>query len=241
MSFMTSIVNALNSVSSWFYQIYQEVYGWVYPFWLAAGLFYQLSNVFSTLAWRFYDFSDWVSDVQSKIGNYLSWGTIWSYILSYVPNLTQLRDWFYTWATNVMGIITGWWSATSVTVHGWITAATQSFNSMLTAWLNFWNNLWPQLTASFNSLKASWDNFWAVTFPTLVNFSWLTTWWNSRQLDDQGLLNSTLKTWFPFYDDLVRLWGDIALFFTNPLQYLWERFTDWFFGGSKNAITRRNL
>ena len=230
MGFMTSIINALNSVSSWFYQIYLEVYGWVYPFWLAAGFFYQLCSLFNTLAWQFYYFSSWVSDVAAKVAEILNWSTIWSYILSYVPNLTQIRDWFYSWWSNVTSVVTSWWSTTQYTVQGWISTAAQPFNAMLTAWNSFWNSLWPQLTGSFNSLKSAWDNFWGVTFPTLVSFSWLTTWWSSRLQDVQGLINSSLKTWFPFYDDLVKLWSSLTAFFTNPVEFIWERFADWFLG-----------
>lgn len=232
MGFMASIINALNSVSDWFYSIYLEINGWVYPFWQAADFFYQLCLLFNTLAWKFYDFSNWVSDIAGKVVNILNWDTIWSYILSYVPNLVAIRDWFYSWWSNVTSVITGWWSATMVEVLGWIAIAVQPFNSLLAAWANFWNSLWPQLTASFNSLKSAWDNFWLVTLPSLVSFSWLTTWWESKLLDVQGLINSTLKTYFPFYDDLVRLWSDIAEFFTNPVGYIWKRFTDWFFGVS---------
>ena len=231
-TFMSWIITSLQGIGNWFWSIHQTVEGWVWPFYLVADFFWQLSLLFYNLASYFTSFSDWVSDVASRVGNYLSWDTIWSYILSYVPNLISLRDWFYSWWSNVTSVITSWWSATSATVHGWITAAIQGLGDIGAGWLNFWNNLWPQLVSGFNSLKSAWDNFWLVTFPNLVSFAWLATWWNSRLLDVQGLLNSTLKTWFPFYDDLVELWSDIALFFTNPLQYLWERFTDWFFGGS---------
>jgi hypothetical protein len=230
MGFMSSIINALNSVGSWFYQIYQEVYGWVYPFWLAAGLFYQLSNLFSTLAWRFYDFSDWVSDVQSKIGNFLSWSTIWSYILSYVPNLVSIRDWFYSWYTNVTGAVTSWWSSMQWTVRGWIDAAVQGLGTMAAAWNNFWNNLWPQLTADFNSLRSDWGNFWRITVPDLVNFSWLETWWQDRTRDIDGLISSGFSTRASLWEGWDIMRDKVVSFFADPVEYIWGRFTEWFLG-----------
>jgi len=230
MGFMSSIISALNSASSWFYQIYLEVYGWVYPFWLAASLFYQLSSVFSSLAWRFYDFSDWVSDVQSRIGNFLSWSTIWSYILSYVPNLLQLKDWFYSWWNNVSSVVTSWWSSTQWTVRGWIDAAVQGLGSVATAWTNFWNNLWPQLVADLGGLKSAWGNFWLVIYPNLVSFDWLGTWWDSRLHDVQELVSSA----FTARDGLWAGWQDlrneVATFVSDPVEYIWGRFTEWFLG-----------
>jgi hypothetical protein len=231
MWFMASIISALNSVSDWFYEIYLDVLGWVWPFWLTASLFYQLSDLFSTLAWRFYDFSGWVSDVQSKIGNVLSWDTIWSYIMSYVPNLVTIRDWFYSWWGNVTSVITSWWSAQSVTVRGWIDAATQPFNNVAAAWSNFWNNLWPQLQSSFRSLQSSWNTFWGVTLPTLVSFTWLETWYASRLKDLQGLIDGAFTVRAGLWDGWQEVRGNVVEFFTNPVGYIWERFIDWFLGG----------
>ncbi len=230
MSFMWLIINALNSVSSWFYEIYLEVNGWVWPFYLAADFFYQLHGLFNTLAWRFYDFSNWVNEVASKISQILNWDNIWSFILSYVPNLTQVRDWFYSWWNNVTSVISTWWSSTQYTVLGWIFVAVQPFNTVLDAWNNFWNYTWPDWSSRFNTLKSAFDNFWSYNFPNLVNFSWLWSWWNGRLTDVQWLMNSTLRAWFPFYNDLAQLWGTIALFFTNPVEFIWQRFVDWFLG-----------
>jgi hypothetical protein len=230
MSFMAWIIDALNDISSWFYEIYLDVYSWVWPFSLTANLFLYLCYLFNNLAWYFNAFSSWVSDVQGKIGNFLSWSTIWSYILSYVPNLTQIRDWFYSWWTNVQSVVASWWSATSVTVQGWINTALQYVNSVATAWNNFWNNLWPQLTISFNSLKSAWDNFWTVTFPTLVSFSWLTTWWSSRLQDVQGLIGSAFTARASLWAGWQEMRDNVVNFFTDPVEFIWERFTDWFLG-----------
>jgi hypothetical protein len=207
-----------------------EAYSWpLVGNWLG-DTFNNLSTFTSRVAGELWDASNWYEEISGKVGDYLSWDTIWSYILSYVPNLEALSGWFYSWWGNVSAVIANWWASMQTAVQGWISAAVQPFNSMLTAWSNFWNSLWPQLLSSFYSLQSSWNNFWLVTFPNLVNFSWLTTWWNSKLLEVNSLIDSTIKSHFPFYDDLIKLWGSIVEFFTSPLQYLWERFTDWFFG-----------
>ncbi|GAI78210.1 unnamed protein product, partial [marine sediment metagenome] len=63
--------------------------------------------------------------------------------------------------------------------------------------------------------------------------SFLNDWWDDRLLDLQGLADSNLKTWFPFYDDLVSLWNDIAEFFINPLDWFKDRIEVWFWGGEE--------
>lgn len=230
MSFMSPIISALNSVSSWFYEIYLDVNGWVWPFWQAAGFFYQISLLFNTLAWQFYYFWGWVDDVATKVAGILSWSTIWSYILSYVPNLTQIRDWFYGWSSNITSVITIWWYATQTTVTEGITAAVQPFNAMLTAWNNFWNSTWPQLTSSFNGLKAAWDNFWRYTLPNIVSFDALEDWWNGRIGALQGLINSAFTTRASLWEGWQEVRTSVLTFFSDPVEYIWDRFTGWFLG-----------
>ncbi len=231
--------NFVSLIRDWFLWATQQLVNaalWAYGVPLLGSGLGDILNNLSTFTSRvggyLCDAAIWVNDIQTKIGNFLSWDIIWSYILSYVPNITSLNSWFSSWWSNVTSVIASWWSATSATVQGWIAIAVSPFNSMLTAWSNFWSSLWPQLTSAFNSLQSAWSNFWLVTFPNLVNFSWLTTWWNSQLLGINALIESRLKEWFPFYDDLARLWGDIAEFVSNPVEYIWHRFTDWFFGGS---------
>ena len=229
-AFMAAIVTALNTVSSLFYSAYVETYYWAWPFNYLATPFYYGSMAFSQLAWRFSDFGAWVNDVSSKIGNYLSWDTIWSYILSYVPNLATIRDWFYNWVTNVNNTVSSWWSATSVTVQGWISAAVQPFNAMLTAWSNFWNSTWPGWVSSFYTLKSAWDNFWQYTLPGLVSFTWLATWWNERLLDVQGLINSAFLARAGFWEGWQDMKNNVVEFFADPLGWLESRFAVWFLG-----------
>ena len=224
----TGIVGALNSVSSWFYSIYLEVNGWVWPFWHAAPFFYQLCLLFNTLAFGFSDFLTLVNYLQSKISQVLSWDYIKSLILGWLPWLVNIGDWFYNWWRNVTSVITSWWGPIWTNVQVWISTALQWLNSTAATFLTFWNNLWPYFQTVFNKVKAEWDNFWKVTVPNLVdNFS-LETWWEGRLKDVNKLINDKVKDWFPFYDDLMKLWKDIALFFTSPLTWLIKKLEDWF-------------
>jgi len=230
MSFMADIIDWLNEATNWFYGLYLDCYNSVWPLTLIARWFYELCLVCNNLAWAFYYFSSWVSEVASKITQVLSWSTIWSYILSYVPNLTQIRDWFYSWVTNVTNTISSWWSATSVTVRGWIDAAIVWLKDAASTFLNFWDNLWPQFVSSFNGLKSAWDNFWKVTLPDLVSFDWLWSWWNSTIDDVQGLINSAFAARQSFWEGWQDMRTSVLKFFEDPLEWLWERFADWFLG-----------
>ena len=222
MSWMNSIVSWLKSNEDYFYDAYSEVYGWVYPFWLLAYPLLYASRGFGWLAYYFSLFNNWLVWAAGEISDILSWASIKSLIRSWLPRLEDTVSWFLDWWNKVQSVVTSWWSATQTTVKGWISTAVQPFNAMLTAWTSFWNSTWPGWVTSFNSLKSSWDNFWAVTFPTMVSFTWLATWWNSRLLDIQGLIDSafTVRTslWAGWQD-----WRDrVAAFFTDPEDWLYK-------------------
>ena len=199
---LTAITDYFYSISSWFYEIYLEVLGWVYPFWLGADLFYKLSEVFVNLAWNFENFFSTFEDIAQRVTELLSWGAIWSYILSYVPNLEAIRDWFYNWWYNVNSVLTSWWSATQYTVRGWIDIATEGLAT----------------------LKVSWSNFSTVTLPTLVSFNWLETWWNNRLGDIQGLISSAFMVRESFWSGWQDWRDKVTEFFTDPDDWLYKAF-----------------
>lgn len=230
MTFMSRIIEALNDVSSFFHKTYLEVYSWVYPFWLAAGFFYQLSLIFNRLAGYFYDFNIWVDSVAVQVAKILSWDTIKGYIKSWLPALEAAVSWFSNAVTNVTSIISNWWSATSVTVQGWISAATQGLAELKVAWDQFTKVTFVNLSNLVNLVKSQWDYFTGTTLPSLVSFSSLTTWWNSRLIDVQGLMDSAFTLRQSYWDGWQDWRDKVAEFFTDPLGWLESKFTDWFLG-----------
>jgi len=60
--------------------------------------------------------------------------------------------------------------------------------------------------------------------------SFVNTWWSGAVLQVQGLINTAFlerDSWWAGWQD----WRDqVAEFFTNPLEFLLNRFTDWFLG-----------
>jgi len=222
MWFMNWIVDRLITISYWFYDLYYDSYYVGWPLDVLSDWFYSLAVTFSELAWDFSDFGTWVNMVAAKITDLLNWTTVWSNIISIIPNLENLRDWFYSWWLNVYGVVADWWTATSWTVQGWIDTAVE--NVML--FLN-------QLEASLVNLRASWDTFWTITWPAMLSdLAGLRTAWGdfiAGILPDLAtwtgvgdLIESALRSWFPFYDDLAALWGDIKAFFTDPEDWLYK-------------------
>ena len=224
------IVEALSDVSAFCYSLYLTTLGWVWPFWYVAEPFYGLSTVFSTLAGASSDFIALVNGIVAQVANVLSWDTIWSYIVSRIPNLEALRDWFYGWWTNVSSVVTSWWSAQGVTVHGWIDAAVQPFTALRADWDMFWTFLWPQLTRSFDSLKSEWGNFWQLTLPGLVSQVDLRSWWQSRLSDVEALLDSAFSARAGLWSGWQEMRENVVKFFGDPVEYIWSRFVDWFLG-----------
>jgi len=156
---MNYIVQRLNDASDFFYDIYIEVYSWVWPFWEAGPLFYQLCLLFNKLAWDFYDFSSWVTATADKLTDILSWSTIRSYIRSWLPDLEDTIDWWYDWLYWVWDSIDDWWDSTSDEVWGWVldvrSWTTTQINTARNSILTTISNLESWTIAEINSVRDS--------------------------------------------------------------------------------------
>jgi len=310
------IVSYCNNASDFFYSIYLEVNGWVFPFWYAATFFYRLCTIFNNIAWNFYHFSQWVDDVAARVAQIVSLDNIYAYFKSYFDKAAAAYNWVYYAWVNVTGIIDSWWYDAQQTVLALInevyTWTLTQLNTTKTTILAVISNLETWTTAEFNTvrewvltliadietitpdlldkvktflLSAISDlSTWATTEFTIVRDWILTLWadieaWSLTQLNNaktailaiitdleawtttefnnikemigaalpwddilaliiswgaipgasvQDLIDSTLRSWFPFYDDLVELWGGIVEFFTDPWQWLYDRAEDLF-------------
>lgn len=224
MWFINEIVDKLNHIAEFFYDLYLTCYFAGAPLSWLANSFYYLAEWFNDLAWLFYSFGLWVDDVATKVLAILNWSVIWSYILSYVPNIEAIRDWFYYWRDRVWQEIADWWAATSQTVIGWIDAAKD------------WAWLWiDYLQSEVNELKARLDTL-VIEFPDITELlawfsNWwsnilgnLDSWWSERLVDVQSLINSA----FIARDDFWRGWQDqrdkVTEFFTDPEDWLYKAF-----------------
>ena len=201
MSFMNWIVSLLAEISDLFASIYREVFYWWPPFNEAAPFFFTLYWAFYDLTYDFAAFRDWVYYTNALVQELGIWGAIKELIRGWLPGLENALAWLGDWVYWVYQTIGDWWLATQDTVKGWILAATEGFSDLVAAWDEFWTIIWPAWAAKLDLLKDEWDDFWVLTFPTLVSFSWLTTWWIERVEDVERLI----KDAFTFREDLVYL------------------------------------
>lgn len=199
--FFTDMAAAMNAV-------YLAVKGWIWPFYLAAPFFLTLSVILSSIAAGFGIVGTWVAWLGGQIALILDLDTITLAFRTWIDAATGAWEWVTNAWQRVTDIVGDWWLVTQTTVEGWIDTAVEGLSD----------------------LKAAWDNFWTVLFPNLVNFDWLAIWWSSRLTDIGNLIDSA----FTLRSGLWEGWQEVATnvvdFITTPLDWLWERFTDWFLG-----------
>jgi hypothetical protein len=202
----STIVEALWAIAQTMWEVYDTTAGWIWPFRLLSGPFYVLHIVFANLALLFGKFLDWVTTLGDQIQHLLSWDSIKKLILGWLPSLDEVVAWFSSWRDKIWGVVESWWEAISTTVLGWIDIVAKALEG----------------------LRVEWDHFWNTTLPWLVSFDWLGQWWAGQLPGIQSLIYSTLKTWFPFYDELASLWGEIKAFFADPLQWVYNKLDEFF-------------
>jgi len=230
MYFINKIVGYLRDASDWFYDIYLEVRGWVWPFYLIADFFYELCYLFYYLAGNFSDFGDWVDDIADQVADILSWSNIRSLIRSWLPDLEDAIEWWDRWWKWVGEEIDDWWRDKKHDVWGWIEEAED--------WLK---GLIGSVETALNTLKAAWDDF-KGKIPTIVEiiqwwrnwlgnvFAALIRWGFATLLDVAGLITTAFierESWWAGWQDFR---DKVVEFFTDPLEFLWTLFADWFLG-----------
>jgi hypothetical protein len=182
--------------------------GWVWPLNAIAPLIIFLATITDGIFGALFDFNLWVRAFIEKVGQFLNWEEIKAKLQDFLDMVANLWDWFEDKLEYVKGTISDWWEATRTTVLAWIATATQGLAGLLVAW----------------------DNFIKVTLPGLIDATWLAEWWKARLIDIDELIKSAFMPWRELLNTLESLKGDIGSFFTNPFDWLLERFTDWFLG-----------
>lgn len=95
-------------------------------------------------------------------------------------------------------------------------------------WTNLWAVTLPMLTNRLDAVDAAWDNFWIQVWPTVVDRSFLLSWWQ----DKMGLIEELIASQFKLAEDLWRGWseirGSVLEFFADPCQWVYDRLDEFF-------------
>lgn len=207
--FINTVLNAIAGffadLGGFFWWMYREtqgdiIWGWTASWWRTIGGF------FDELAFAFILFRDWCLNVADEIATFLDAFEIWDYLSRPIQYAIDAWNWVFEAWTNVWQIVNAWWSTITSTVQGWIDAAIDVVNSII-------NQIQFMV-----DVAASWiGEFVTITLPTLADIFTV-----------ENLIDSTIKTWFPFYDELVSIWNEILEFFADPPQYVYNKLDEFF-------------
>lgn len=228
MWFLDQIVSWLGSARDSLYSAYLEVRGWIWPFHHLSTPLYNIYTAFYYLTIYFSYFNDWVEDTATKLTTILSYANITSYFSYYFDAATNAWTWVVNAVSNVTSIINSWWSSAQYTVLAWIDNAKYWLQTQINS-LNVWVS---NLQASINELLAlipsmseiiAWfSNWWSLILAQIIS------WGGLPAALIQDLINSTLRLWFPFYDELASLWNNIRDFFADPLGWIYNKLEEFF-------------
>lgn len=175
-------------------------FGWTASWWRAIGGF------FDELAFAFILFRNVLMGIADEIATFLTGWDILDLMKGVAEWALDAWNWVSSAWSNVWQIVNAWWGTIITDVLGWIDAAIDVVNSVIAS-IQFMVNV-----------AASWiGQFVATTLPTLATIFTVET-----------LVDSTIRTWFPFYDELVSIWNEILEFFADPPQYVYNKLDEFF-------------
>lgn len=227
---MNAIISSLNSVASFFYELYLEVLSWPYPLWKGSDLFYQLHRRFNSLAWAAVDLREWIDFASDRLEAVLSWGNLRGLIRGWLPGIERVVSWWEGWRSAVWRELEDWWSATRRTAQGWIEAGDQGLRSLIEdarAWLAGLQATADTFLSMLPTLSelGAWFRDWRGQF-----LATLGSWWVGAVRDVQGLIDSAFVSREPFWAGWQDVRGGIFEFVGDPWEWLEEKFAGWFLG-----------
>jgi hypothetical protein len=250
---MYSIISWLGSARDWLLSAYWTVDSWVYPFNKLSTPLYYIWLTFYYLTLLFGDFNNWLVWVQGRIEHMLDIYTVTSYFQTWITNATNAWNWIVNAWNNVTSIINTWWNTSNNPIRLFIEQAISTiqglpdwfmneFTSLKSAWDNFWSYTFPQWMTTLHDLGVSFlafvasigqeilsrlDAFWDETiFPAIKSVKEELSKLSFPSWDDIWSFVFSKLPWLPkafaFFENL---WEDITLFFTYPINWLFDRFS----------------
>lgn len=206
MWFLDQIVEYLAVARDAIYEAWQVVQGWWVPFRYLAPPLWGLYRALDRVVYGFYFFNLWIDNLASQLATIPTFPAIYAYFKTYFDYAVNAWNWIVNAWSNITAIVNNWWLSVQQTVLAWIEQAKQFLMTFI-----------DQLNVWVANLQATWDNFWVNIFPTLL---------------DKLTLNSILATWFKDFEPFWQGWQDwrdkVIEFFTDPLQWIYDRLEEWF-------------
>lgn len=192
--------------------------------------FVELEYIFADIATTFYEVDQAWDDFWDEISEFLDWGEIYQHITGWIPNIEEIRDWFYNWWNNVLTVVYEWWHDITLEVQSWIEQGDAFLHGLIDSvegWLSDLQNEFDTFVAGLPDLTAigEWFSDWWGNI-----LAELDIWWNDRLADIQGLIDSAFANWSPFWEGWIEVKDSVVEFVCDPLEWLWGRFADWFLG-----------
>ncbi len=220
MRFTDRIFSLFWDISDYFYNAYKTASDWIWPFNAIQYPLYALYRAFWSLLDPIAAMGEWLGDMDDRLVGFLDRAGILSLLQTWLTYAEDSWYWIRNSWSNILDVIRAWWTGVAGDVLAWIDqardfAATlvagvmEDLGMLRSSWDNFWTTTWPAMLSDLGMLRSSWESFLSSTLPNLA------TWTGS-----QALIETTLRSWFPFYDELVQFWSGIRDLFSDPEGYL---------------------
>lgn len=229
-AFMDWIRERLAGVFTFFYSIYAETNGWIWPFHLVSLPFYNLYRSFVYITKYWIDFSDWTAAVWTKVEQTWTSEGIVGLIKWWFPSLANIVEWFagrWLWFVSVVG---DWWDSTKLTVLAWIDEARDWILELLAVTEASLAKLWQDLQWFFDHLLTIdeiiqwWKDWLGRVMAALVR------WGFAQMADVTALIISAFLEREDFWSGWQDMRDYVFAFFDDPLEFIWSLFEDWFTG-----------
>ena len=206
MSWMNSIISWLKDIESSFYDAYLEVYYWIYPFWLLAYPLLYISRGFGWLAYYFSFLNNWLVWAADEIDKILSTTDIWSYFKWWFNAAENAWSWVYDAVKNVKAIIESWWSSKYQDILALIEGAKGWSKALI-----------DSVASQLSSLTTRWDSFTSSILPNLADWTGV-----------EELIATATSDLLPLIEGWQEFKEAIVSFFSDPLQWLYNRLDEFF-------------
>lgn len=156
---------------------------------------------------------DWIDDLATWAAQIAAWwedfrqevidafNAVVDFINEGIGNLGNIVS---TWWDN----LSEWWEGIKTTVLDWIDTAVEWVSDRI-----------DDLAHLVDKIGIWWENFTTVVLPTLAS-----------KFDITAAFDQFMLTWRDLFEGWEAFKDSIFDFFNDPLDWLWDRFTDWWLG-----------